>query len=249
MVDAVIFDLDGTLIVEEDAARAALAEALTSVGAPPDVERALGAIREVWRASAHHGRCLELGIASWEGLWATFDNCHHSIAALRDWVPEYRRLAWEAALRSLGSDPCLAADAAGHYIAAQRRGHPLIQGAAAAVRSMAHLPRCLLTNGPPDIQQLKLRQTGLAREFDVVAISGALGAGKPDSAAFAYVLESVGVPPERAVMVGDSWPRDIEGAIAIGMQAVWISRGRPRPPSRPDVRIVEELDVGAVESL
>ncbi len=35
VVDAVIFDLDDTLIVEEDTARAALAEALTSVGAPP----------------------------------------------------------------------------------------------------------------------------------------------------------------------------------------------------------------------
>lgn len=82
------FDLDDTLIVEEDAARAAFAEALTTVGAPREVDRALDAIREVWRTSTHHKRCLELGIASWEGLWATFDNCHPSIASLRDWVPE-----------------------------------------------------------------------------------------------------------------------------------------------------------------
>ncbi len=56
--------------------------------------------------------------------------------------------------------------------------------------------RCVLTNGPPDIQQLKLRQTGLTDKFDVVAISGLLGTGKPDLAAFAYVLDLIGVSPE-----------------------------------------------------
>src|SRR5438552_6401518 len=72
VVDAVVFDLDDTLIVEEDAARAALAEALRSVGAPCEVGRALDAIRHVWRSSPHDGQCLKLGIASWEGLWASF---------------------------------------------------------------------------------------------------------------------------------------------------------------------------------
>lgn len=249
MVDAVIFDLDDTLIVEEDAARAAIAQALASVGAPPDVDRALEAIREVWRASVYHPRCLELGIASWEGLWATFENSHSSIIDMRDWALEYRLLAWDAALRCLNVDPHLAATAADRYIESQRKGHPLIEGAAVAVRSMAHVLRCVLTNGPPDIQELKLHQTGLADEFDVVAISGRMGKGKPDPAAFAHVLDHIGVSPERAVMVGDSWSRDIEGAAGIGMQALWISGGRPRPSSLPQVRTVEQLDASALANL
>src|SRR5205807_8824906 len=99
---------------------------------------------------------------------------------------------------SRGANPNLADEASDHYLAAQRRGHPVIEGAAAAVRSMAHIRRCLLTNGPPDIQQLKLRQSGFAGEFDVVAISGALGVGKPDPAAFVSVLDRIGVSPENA---------------------------------------------------
>ncbi|HEV2071267.1 MAG TPA: HAD family hydrolase [Acidimicrobiales bacterium] len=249
MVEAIIFDLDDTLIVEEDTARAAIAEALTFVGAPPDVDRALEAIREVWRASVHHPRCRELGIASWEGLWATFEHCHSSVSGLCDWVPEYRLLAWDAALRSLGADPHVAATAAERYVETQHTGHPLIQSAAVAVRSMAHVARCVLTNGPPDIQELKLRQTGLTDEFDAVAISGALGTGKPDPAAFAHVLGRIGVSPERAVMVGDSWPRDIEGAVAIGMQGLWISRGRPRPSALPHVRTLPQLDPSALVDL
>ena len=62
VLDAVIFDLDDALILEEDTARAALAEALTSAGAVAEVDRALVAIREICRASAHHSRCVALGI-------------------------------------------------------------------------------------------------------------------------------------------------------------------------------------------
>ena len=242
MVEAVIFDLDDTLIVEQDVARAALAGALEFVGAPPDVDQALEAIRGVWRTSVHHPRCLELGVASWEALWATFENCHPSITGLRDWVPEYRLLAWEAALGSLGSDPGLATTSADRYIHAQRQGHPVSSGAAAALQSVGHLPRAVLTNGPPDIEELKLLQTGLADEFQVVAVSGTLGVGKPDPMAFTYVLDQLGVSPERAVMVGDSWSRDIQAAHAVGMHAIWVSHGRAAPPELPGVRTINELD-------
>jgi FMN phosphatase YigB (HAD superfamily) len=50
-------------------------------------------------------------------------------------------------------------------------------------------------------------------------------------------------------MVGDSWSRDVEGALAGGMQAIWVARGRQRPPSRPQVRTVQTLDVGVFENL
>jgi FMN phosphatase YigB (HAD superfamily) len=43
-------------------------------------------------------------------------------------------------------------------------------------------------------------------------------------------------------MVGDSWSRDIEGAIAAGMQAVWVA-ARPAWPSQ--LGIVETLDADA----
>jgi FMN phosphatase YigB (HAD superfamily) len=36
-------------------------------------------------------------------------------------------------------------------------------------------------------------------------------------------------------MVGDSWERDVTGALAAGMRAVWISHGRTAP--NPDERV------------
>jgi FMN phosphatase YigB (HAD superfamily) len=46
-------------------------------------------------------------------------------------------------------------------------------------------------------------------------------------------------------MVGDSWSRDIEGAIAAGLQAVWVARARSRPAWPSQVGIVEKLDADA----
>jgi FMN phosphatase YigB (HAD superfamily) len=45
-------------------------------------------------------------------------------------------------------------------------------------------------------------------------------------------------------MVGDSWDRDIEGALLAGLRAVWISHGRE--PVRKDHRISVAAGPGEV---
>jgi hypothetical protein len=67
----VLFDLDDTLIVEQGFAMASLRDAL-SVFPGVDPQRAapaaLEAIRTMWRSGPGYPTCLEVGIASWEGL-------------------------------------------------------------------------------------------------------------------------------------------------------------------------------------
>jgi putative hydrolase of the HAD superfamily len=128
------------------------------------------------------------------------------------------------------------------YAEAQRAGHPLIGGAGEAVqKAAAHYRLGLLTNGPPDIQRLKLDQTGLARFFDTVVISGEAGVGKPSPQAFHLILGALAVEPGQALMVGDSWDRDIMGALAVGIRPVWVTAGRPLPE--------EDLGVPAIPSI
>jgi putative hydrolase of the HAD superfamily len=245
-LQAVIFDLDDTLIVEEAVARASLRSTARHVpGAEPHrvEEVVLAAARAEWRAGPHHGVAAELGIASWEGLWASFDGCHASLDDLAAWTPTYRQQAWHMATVELGlDDPDLASAMAATYVEAQRAGHPLIGGAGETVREAAARYRLgLLTNGPPDIQRLKLDQTGLAGFFDAVVISGETGVGKPSAEAFHLVLDGLGVRPEEAVMVGDSWDRDIEGALAVGIRPVWVASAGPPPE--------EDLGVAAIPSI
>ncbi len=60
-------------------------------------------------------------------------------------------------------------------------------------------------------------------------VSGAVsswehGYNKPHPSIFRAALSLLSVSPEEAVMVGDSYPHDIEGARAVGMKAVLLRR-------------------------
>jgi len=123
-----------------------------------------------------------------------------------------------------------------HYVAGQRSGHPVLPGGIELVARLARsMPVALVTNGPPDIQRLKIDQAGIGPYLSAVVISGETGIGKPDPAAFGRALELVDASPQDVVMIGDSWERDVLGSLGAGMRAVWISHGRTPPFS--DARV------------
>jgi HAD superfamily hydrolase (TIGR01662 family) len=67
---------------------------------------------------------------------------------------------------------------------------------------------------------------------------------KPHASIFRAALELMQVTPDRAVMVGDSYPHDIVGAEQVGMRGVLINRGgRPMPEgiTAPVIRSLSEL--------
>ena len=241
-----IFDLDDTLIVEQAFAMASLREAISvfagvdPVASEPD---ALEAIRSVWRRGPDHALCLELGLASWEGLWSTFEGNHGSLDGVRAWAPIYRQRAWDAVAAVVGSeDPNLAPLAAERFKAAQQRGHPSIDGMESALTGAHARYRVgLLTNGSSDLQRRKLQQAGLIDAFDAVVVSGEVGVGKPAPTSFRLVLDGLGADPDGSVMVGDSWERDVVGALDIGMTAYWVADGRPVPASDPRVTVVGSI--------
>jgi putative hydrolase of the HAD superfamily len=249
---ATIFDLDDTLIVEQSVARSSLraVAGLLPDQDPDEVEEVvLTTARRLWRAGPHYRVAKDLGIASWEGLWSTFEGCHRVLDDLRDWARGYRPEVWRDAAETLGThDATVPSAMSDAFVEHQRGGHELIDGAGPLVQSLRGARRLgLLTNGPTDIQRLKLEGTGLTDCFDSVVISGEVGIGKPDPAVFAYALDRLGAAAEHAVMVGDSWERDVVGALGAGMSAVWVSGGRPRPPGHPEVTVVDHVgELGSI---
>jgi HAD superfamily hydrolase (TIGR01549 family) len=246
-VRAVLLDLDDTLIVEESHAMAQIRATAALAGADPDSweQVVLAAARAYWYATDYYPACQALGISSWEGLWSTFEGAHPLIAPLAGITDSYRHDTWTAALEAAGCDPELADRLSDRYIELQRAGHPLASGSDDLLeQARAAGPVVLVTNGPPDIQRRKIEQGGLGAFFSSVVISGELGIGKPDPLVFAHALETVGAPPEDALMVGDSWERDVEGALAAGLRAVWISHGRHAP--RHDDRVIVAATAGDV---
>jgi HAD superfamily hydrolase (TIGR01662 family) len=88
------------------------------------------------------------------------------------------------------------------------------------------------------------------REFISAAVSShEHGYMKPHPSIFLSALAKLDVAPKDAVMVGDSLRHDIEGALNIGMRAVWLHRGDSAAPtslavhdaSVPVIRSLREL--------
>jgi putative hydrolase of the HAD superfamily len=79
----------------------------------------------------------------------------------------------------------------------------------------------LITNGSLRMQSRKLECLALSPMFDTILISDAEGVSKPDRQIFDRALERLNTTPARALFVGDHPEVDVAGARAAGMQAVW----------------------------
>lgn len=76
----------------------------------------------------------------------------------------------------------------------------------------------------PAVRRAQLLALGV--EVDVLAMSEALGAAKPDPTFFSRALELMGSPePGRVVYVGDRVDNDVLPSLDAGMRAVWLRRG------------------------
>jgi HAD superfamily hydrolase (TIGR01509 family) len=93
--------------------------------------------------------------------------------------------------------------------------------ALAALRARG-LKLALVSNAGVDVRQVVVR-TGMAALLDAVVISHEIGAVKPKPPIFEQALAALGVPAERALMVGDS-PRDDVGAAFLGVRTLILPR-------------------------
>jgi putative hydrolase of the HAD superfamily len=221
-VRAVLFDLDDTLFDHTGCARAALLgvrdahECFARFDAG-DIEEAHARILEALHLEVMTGR--------------------RDLDAAR--IERFRRLyAWAG----IDADDDLAVRAALTYKQGYIDARAPVRGAApllAAVRRRAAV--VVVSNNLLAEQQEKLAHCGLAREVDVLVVSGETGMAKPDPRIFEIALERARVSAAEAVMVGDSWANDVEGARAAGIRAIWFNReGVPAPSA--DVRVIRGLE-------
>lgn len=78
----------------------------------------------------------------------------------------------------------------------------------------------IITNGFQEIQEKKLRNSGIYPYFNQVIDSEMAGVKKPDPFIFNMALEKARVRPETSLMIGDSLEADILGAKAAGLHAL-----------------------------
>jgi len=77
--------------------------------------------------------------------------------------------------------------------------------------------------------------------FSVAISSSEHGFMKPHPSIFEKGLRQAGVLAEEAVMVGDSVPHDIEGALRLGMRGILVARSGLSKGAPPDVPVIQSL--------
>ena len=106
----------------------------------------------------------------------------------------------------------------------------------------------LMTNGPTHHQSAKIDALGLQRWIpsEHIFISEAVGCTKPDREIFAAAEKGMAQPVQEIYMVGDSYDKDMLGAINAGWRTVWMNHRRhplPEGAKEPDYTAYSELEL------
>lgn len=249
MITTVLLDLDDTILADDVATDAAFlataehAQAVAGIDPHELIRHAREAARREWEKGPFPEWLDRIGTSGIEGLRAEFAGDDEHWAIMREFGPGFRRRSWQQALEAIGvGDADLAADLDTRFARERSHANPWCDGANEALALLGQRYRLgMVTNGIPDVQRTKIDATGLADRFDVIVVSGELAVGKPDPAIYRQALQELGASPEETIMVGDSFARDVVGAQALGIRAVWISMGRPQPDHAEPWMVVQSL--------
>jgi HAD superfamily hydrolase (TIGR01509 family) len=103
----------------------------------------------------------------------------------------------------------------------------------------------LVTNGGRDTQTSKLASLGIQESFDA-AVYCDPRAGidpKPDPTPVELALDDLGVPADRAVLVGDTLRADVGGAHNAGVRSAWVPhRDWDRDPHPDPDHVLDGMD-------
>lgn len=161
------------------------------------------------------------------------ETLHVQVLTGRMTVDEARRERFEGLLADAGiQDKAIAHALASEYRESYAsRWHP-VPGAREllhAVRAGHHAIVIITNNGVAE-QLLKLERCGFDGLIDAMVTSEEAGVSKPSRGIFDQALARVSARASEAVMLGDAWVADVEGARGAGVIPVWLNRtGRPSP--------------------
>ena len=222
--DAVSFDLDGTLVVDDQGPAEIHAGAFERVDVEPFFEPA-------------DMRAVDL----------------HSLPEV-DGRGErvFCEAVYRAVIENASGDPSLAPRlAAANREVVDHAAVSLRAGAATAMAAATdHGPVGLVTNGERETQTTKLSAVGVRDALDAGVYCHAEGDAppKPDPASIERAAAALSTAPERTALVGDSPRDDVAGANAAGATSVWVPRDDAvdDPDSTPARRLDSLADLLAL---
>jgi putative hydrolase of the HAD superfamily len=105
----------------------------------------------------------------------------------------------------------------------------------AALRALG-LKTAIVSNGRGVVQSAKIAMTGLSNAVDLVVISETAGLRKPDPRIFELAATRLGTMTSRCVFIGDNPEADVRGAEAAGVTGIFYAGSGSWPDALPPPR-------------
>ena len=102
----------------------------------------------------------------------------------------------------------------------------------------------LITNGFESVQFKKIENSKIANYFIEVITSEASNSLKPHKEIFEYALDKANATVDKSIMIGDNEAADIQGAINMGMDSVFVNHinAVPTIPATYTITHLQELE-------
>ncbi len=88
------------------------------------------------------------------------------------------------------------------------------------------------------IQYRKLEVLGILDMLDFVVVSEDAGKDKPSSCFFELCVERSGASPGECIFIGDSYEKDVDGAIRNGLHGVWYRPQGEIPDTKKQIPVI-----------
>ncbi|MFD2178561.1 HAD family hydrolase [Veronia pacifica] len=99
----------------------------------------------------------------------------------------------------------------------------------------------IISNGAEPSRLATLAATSFADRFKQVVSSGAFGTKKPDPEIFVQTAIAAGFEPSDCYYIGDHPVNDVDGALAAGMKAIWLSGFHQQDGVLPEAQVITAL--------
>ena len=228
-IQAVFFDLDGTLLDHDAATRA-------------------GALGLFARYRDRLTDSDEILLQRWEDLTELhFDRYLRGEISYAGQRRERIRGLFDIA--PSGMSDAKADEVFAVYRAAYERNWELFPDVIDTLDALRRYRLGVITNGGSVHQRQKLEGVGILDRFAAVVASEDEGVAKPHPDIFRAACESMGAPPSACVHVGDRLDVDAIGASQAGLRGVWLDRhdNGPGPASVERITRLTELPALVME--
>ncbi|MFD7731359.1 HAD family hydrolase [Kitasatospora phosalacinea] len=247
MIEAVLFDLDGTLLDHDAAAEAAVLGGVAAELAAAAALSGRAPAGEPAPAAPEFDRDEVLR------FWRRIERTEYDrYLAGELTVQEQRRTRAVALAAHLGLGRWSAERADDWFTGYLRRyreswrAYPDVPD---AVRELGTGRRLgVITNGEGGIQRSKLHAIGLGALAPHTTASGETGCPKPDPAIFHLACRALGTAPARTAYVGDRLDLDARAATAAGLLGIWLDRA-PAPDAEPPTDVPRVHSLAEVAAL